>query len=63
MHSGFNLVSGIIRAFGDCPHLGAFLDGRLKTSPHLSTKSLERRAIKESLRKQSEANDYGTMIA
>jgi hypothetical protein len=46
MSSGFTLVSGMIKAFGICPHFGNFLDKRLIRSPHLSGSGLERRAIK-----------------
>ena len=47
MHSGFVLVSGIIKAFEhNVPQLGEFLDRRLVQSEHLLTKNLRRASIK-----------------
>jgi hypothetical protein len=63
MHSGFNLVSGIIRAFGSSPYLGEFLDARLIKSPHLNQKSLTRKAIKAEKTEHTDNQNYGTMIA
>ena len=68
MHSGFVLVSGILKAFKEnCPHLKDYLDARLKKSSHLSARSLRSRAIKKKILpfKTGSNSDaaYGTMIA
>jgi hypothetical protein len=48
MHSSFNLVPGILKAFeSTSPHLLDFLDARLKKSKHLECRELFQKAIKE----------------
>ena len=60
LHSGPQLVSGVIKAFNSgCPNLGDFLDARLVVSPHLDARLLKRAAI----RKTYEEDTYGTMVA
>jgi len=59
MHSGPQLVNGIIKAFEEkCPTLGDFLDARMTVSPHLDARMLKR----QSIRKNLQEDDYGTMV-
>lgn len=66
MHSGFTLVSGILKAFeNDCPACGQFLDSRLVVSEHLDCTSLSRKCLNpENLQTHDNSElNYTTMIA
>jgi hypothetical protein len=45
MHSGFTIVSGILKAFKYCPNVGHFLDKRLVVSEHFDCTSMSRKCL------------------
>ena len=64
MHSGFVIVSGLNKALEyDVPYTARFLEERRIKSAHLSTRKLQRAAIKQGQLLDNGDYLYGTMVA